>query len=120
MSNMYGKGLKAKATKLHSQVVRLRGRCERCGSVSNLQCAHLIGRRYNATRTDERNAWCLCATCHFRLTDHPDEHMAFVADTIGLNAYFEMKLRAEAGVKANDAFWEGEIARLAAIVKEAA
>lgn len=117
---IYGTGLKAKATKLHSQVVRQRGRCERCGSTSNLQCAHLIGRRYNATRTDTRNAWCLCATCHFRLTDHPDEHMTFVADTIGLDAFFEMKQRAEAGVKANDAFWHAEIERLSAQLEKAA
>lgn len=115
----YGTGLKAKATRLHSQVVRQRGRCERCGSHTNLQAAHIIGRRYNATRTDTTNAWCLCATCHFRLTDHPDEHMAFVADTIGLDAFFVLKLRAEAGVKANDAFWQGEIDRLAPM-KEAA
>jgi 5-methylcytosine-specific restriction endonuclease McrA len=115
MSGMYGTGPKAKATRLHSQVVRQPGRCLRCGSDQNLQAAHIIGRRYNATRTDERNAWCLCATCHFRLGEHPDEHMAFVADTIGLDAYFELKQRAEAGVKANAAFWEGEIARLSAL-----
>lgn len=120
MSDMYGKGKKGKATRLHSLVVRSRGRCERCGSHNNLQCAHLIGRRYNATRTDTTNAWCLCATCHFRLTDHPDEHMAFVADTIGMDAFFELKARAEAGVKANDEWWESEIARLSALLEAAA
>ena len=107
---MYGTGLKGKATKLHAEVVRSRGRCERCGDQGpTLQCAHIIGRRYNATRCDPLNAWCLCARCHFRLTDHPDEHMEFVADTIGLDAFFELKARAEAGVKANDAWWQSQI-----------
>lgn len=110
---MYGTGLKAKATRLHAQVVRARGRCERCGDRGpTLQCAHIIGRRYNATRTDETNAWCLCAACHFRTGEHADEFMALVHDTIGLDAYWELKRRAEAGVKANDAFWQAEIERL--------
>lgn len=118
--NLYGTGLKGKATRLHAQVVRARGRCERCRAVNDtLQCAHIIGRRYAATRTDERNAWCLCAACHFRLGEHPDEHMEFVADTIGLDAFLELKRRAEIGVKANDAWWQSEIDRLTQL-KEAA
>lgn len=117
----YGTGLKAKATRLHSEVVRQRGFCQRCGVVNDtLQCAHIIGRRYNATRTDETNAWCLCARCHFRLGEHPDEHMQFVADTIGMDTYFELKARAEAGVKANDAWWRSEIDRLLALKRSAA
>lgn len=121
MSSIYGKGAKAKATRLHSELVRSRGRCERCGRTDKaLQCAHIIGRRYSATRTDERNAWALCAGCHMRLTEHPDEHMQFVAQTIGMDAFHEMKTRALAGVKANDAFWQAEAARLAALLKDAA
>lgn len=85
-----------------------------------MQCAHIIGRRYNATRTDPANAWCLCVTCHFRTGEHADDFMALVADTIGLDAYLDLKARAEAGVKANDAFWSERIADLTAQLKEAA
>src|SRR5690606_9811550 len=106
---IYGKGLKAKATKLHSLVVRSRGRCERCGSTSNLQAAHIVPRRYSVTRCDPEAAWALCAGCHLRTTEHADEHMALVEQTIGLERFWELKQAAEAGVKANDAYWQGWI-----------
>lgn len=119
-SSTYGKGARGRATKLHSLVIRSRGRCEKCGSTNALQTAHIISRRYAATRTDETNAWCLCAACHMRLTDHPDEHMAFVGQTIGMGAFEVLKRRALAGVKTNDAFWLAECERLKALLEEAA
>lgn len=114
MANIYGTGLKGKATKLHSLVVRQRGVCARCGErqYAKLQAAHIIPRRYSATRCDPENAWCLCAGCHLRLTEHADEHMQLVAETIGLDRFWELKAIAEHGVKANDAFWAGWIERL--------
>lgn len=120
MSSIYGRGPRAKATRLHSQVVRARGTCQRCGRSSGvqLQCAHLISRRYAATRTDETNAWCLCAACHRRLTEHPDEHMAFVGETVGLAVFEALKAKALAGVKANDAFWLSECERLTALLNK--
>ena len=119
-STTYGTGPRGKATKLHSQLVRSRGCCERCGSTdpAKLQTAHIVGRRFAATRTDERTAWCLCAGCHFRLTEHPDEHMAFVGVTIGMDAFHELKQKALAGVKANDVFWQAECVRLSALLAE--
>lgn len=135
MSSIYGTGKKAKATKLHSFVVRSRGACELCGRageeqgvklpglpmlfipVGGLQCAHIIGRRYAAVRTDEGNAWALCAGCHLRLTEHPDEHMHLVAQTIGMDRFHVMKDRALAGVKTSDVFWQGEIDRLTALLE---
>jgi hypothetical protein len=119
MSNIYGKGLKGKATRLHSLVVRARGNCERCGSTSNLQAAHIIPRRYNAVRTDELNAWCLCAGCHLRTTEWASEHMALVEQTIGLEMFEALRVRAESGVKANDAWWQAEVERLSALLEEA-
>lgn len=136
MSSIYGTGKKAKATKMHSFLVRSRGRCELCGRagetqgvkfpglptmylpVGGLQCAHIIGRRYSATRTDETNAWALCAGCHMRLTEHPDEHMHLVARTIGMDRFHELKDRALAGVKASDAFWQSEVDRLSVLLGE--
>lgn len=99
------KGPKGKADKLCSLVVRSRGRCESCGSTQNLQAAHIHGRRFNATRVDLLNLWCLCATCHWRVDNHADEKLALAERTIGLNAYHELKQKAEAGVKVSDAFW---------------
>ena len=32
MSNIYGKGAKGRATKLHAQIVRSKGSCEKCGA----------------------------------------------------------------------------------------
>ena len=113
----YGKGDKAKATKLHSVLVRSRGRCERCGQAdyTKLQTAHIIRRRFSATRTDETNAWCLCASCHFRLDGHPDEFMEFVEQTIGRPAYDALKQKALTVTKVD---WAAESARLAALVKQ--
>lgn len=137
-SNGWGTGPKGKATRLHSIVVRSRGACERCGRagemqtvkvpgvpvldlpIGGLQCAHIIGRRFSATRTDERNAWALCAGCHMRLTEHPDEHVHFTAQTIGLDVFDVMKQRALAGQKSSDAFWRDEIVRLSALLGGAA
>lgn len=118
--SLYGKGTKGKATRLHSLVVRARGRCERCGRAENLQAAHIVPRRYNATRTDETNAWALCAGCHLRTTEWASEHMALVERTIGLERFEELRLRAEAGVKANEAFWQAEVERLTRLLEEAA
>lgn len=113
-----GKGAKAKATRLHSEFVRSRGECERCGKRGvTFDCAHIIGRRYSAIRTDENNAWCLCKGCHMRLTEHPDEHMAFVAQTIGMVAFDELKKRALEGVKSTERFWLAEVARLQGLLE---
>ena len=113
MSSLYGKGRRGKATRLHSLVVRARGACEHCGrSHLALQCAHIIGRRYAATRTDPANAFCLCAGCHFRFTEWPLEFHDFVLGKIGADAYDDLRAKAEAGVKANDLFWQDQIDRL--------
>lgn len=59
--------------RLFSQVVRLKGCCENCGSTSSLQCAHGFSRRYRPTRWLHINAFCLCAKCHVYYTHHPIE-----------------------------------------------
>ena len=114
---IYGKGYKGKADKLFSKIVRSRGSCERCGTTeyATLQCAHIITRKYSATRTDTRNAWCLCARCHRRLTDWPREHSRFITQTIGGNTYEELRAKAEAVTKVN---WEDEYERLMGIARD--
>lgn len=66
--NIYGSGDKGKATRLHSKIIRSIGYCEICGYDQNLQAAHIISRKYDATRVDLRNALCLCAGCHLKQT----------------------------------------------------
>lgn len=111
---LYRKGDAGKADRLFAELVRSRGRCERCGSTLRLECAHIISRRYNATTHDERNAWCLCNKCHQAMTHRHEEHMAFVRDTIGMDAYWELYRKAQAGVKVSKGYWLAEIERLKA------
>lgn len=111
--------LKRKATTLHSMVVRARAgyACERCGTTTGqLQCAHIVSRRYTATRVDPYNAWCLCATCHRRLTEHPDEHVQFAYATRGEIGYAALRSCAYAGrgTVANATFWRTAVDTLSA------
>ncbi len=101
----HAKGAKARADKYFSLIVRSRGRCERCGSTdySRLQCAHIVSRRFSATRCDEINAAALCGACHLRLTNEPYEHVAFAIGRLGEAAYAELRARALAGGKQD---WE--------------
>jgi hypothetical protein len=89
------RGTKLRADKLFSQIVRSRGRCEKCGNsdYSKLQCAHIVSRRFANTRCDEDNAFCLCAGCHMYFTDHPVDFGDFVNDRIGAEAYGRVKAR---------------------------
>ena len=119
MSNIYGKGPKGKATKLHAELVRSRGACQRCGSTWSLQCAHIVSRRYSATRTDERNAWCLCAACHLHLGLHQFDHVEFANQTIGPELYAELREKAESNPRPwKPAMWQAEVDRLTALLAE--
>lgn len=111
----YPKGAKGKCDKIFSKIIRARGACERCGNRENLQTAHIISRRYAATRTEELNAWSLCAGCHLRLTNWPREHSDFITETIGLATYEKLRARAETVSKVD---WEAEYIRLKKIAKE--
>ena len=93
MSGIYGKGTKGKATRMHSELVRSRGICARCGRTHGpFDAAHIIPRRYNAVRTDESNAWCLCKGCHLRTTEWASEHMALVERTVFAKGTFLLRL----------------------------
>lgn len=112
MTVSYGKGTKGKATKLHAQLVRARGACERCGvsgEIEPLQCAHIISRRYSHTRCDTRNAWALCGSCHYTVDNFADEKMDLVQRTIGEDLYWDLKADAYRTDKVD---WEGVLADL--------
>jgi hypothetical protein len=53
-----------KADKLWSELILQAGSCEKCGSRTNLQAHHLIGRRNYNYRYDLSNGICLCKGCH--------------------------------------------------------
>jgi len=99
MAVAYGTGDKGKATKLHSILIRTTGFCENCGGNNYLQCAHIISRRYSGTRTDLRNAFSLCASCHRRFTDWPREFSHFITDTWAAECYDALKDKANTSVK---------------------
>ncbi len=94
--------------------------CENCGeqSYSKLQAAHILSRRYAATRTDPDNAFCLCAGCHMRFTEHADEWMGFIDSTIGRPEFDRLKAKALTGVRTSESFWRAEAERLSALLKE--
>jgi hypothetical protein len=71
------------ADKLYSEYIRTRDdwTCKRCGSAHNPQCAHIVSRRYRATRWMTGNpggAVCLCSRCHMMFTHRPLEWDAWV------------------------------------------
>ena len=88
------KKLEKKADKLFGEIVRSRGKCERCGSKDFLQTAHLISRRYKQVRWDLDNAFCLCRNHHVYFTHHPIEWDLYVEDKIGTTLYKTLKTRA--------------------------
>ena len=115
MTNIYGKGDKGKATRLHALITRDHGECEKCGSVHALQCAHIISRKYGNTRTDLNNAFCLCASCHMYFTDNPVEFGTFTIDKIGEEAYAVLLQQRQLTSKVD---WKQEVERLDGIARE--
>ncbi len=116
MAASSGKGARGKATKLHSLIVRERAGfvCENCGRTKEegqMQCAHIVSRNYGQTRTDLRNAVCLCAKCHWFFGKWPVEFARFVEDKIGLELYEELKEKALEG-RGKKLDWVSELIRL--------
>ena len=71
-----------------SKYVRLRdGQCQNCGTADNLQCAHLISRRYKSIRTSASNAVALCRSCHVFFTHRPLEWAQWIVDRFGQDYY---------------------------------
>lgn len=66
------------ADRLFSQIVRARGNCERCGTVRDLEAAHVVSRRYLTTRYDESNGRCLCHRCHIWAHAFPHDFQTWI------------------------------------------
>lgn len=115
MAASYGKAAKAKATKLHSLYVRTRDgfTCRWCGATredgKQIQCAHIISRSIGATRTDERNAIALCASCHWKQSKNPLVWARWLEDEFGREYLDDLLARGVPGVTVD---WEAECVRL--------
>src|SRR5690606_32070586 len=107
------------ATRLHSLIVRSRGRCENCRDAwrptrSKLQCAPIVSRRYSRTRTDRDHPLCWCARCHLGCTAWPVEYAAFLVRKLGQEAYDALRAKAQGLGKVD---WYEELDRLRAIAE---
>jgi hypothetical protein len=105
------KNAKGKADKLFSEIIRARGYCEAEGwddraCSYQLQTAHICSRRYSATRTDLRNAFCLCGRHHRHFTDMPREFSRFISGTWAQAHYDAVHKRAVTPSKVD---WLGRI-----------
>lgn len=50
---------------LFSKYIRKRdGKCQRCGTIENLQCSHVLPRTFISVRWNPENAITLCYRCH--------------------------------------------------------
>ncbi len=115
-------GARGKADVLFSKIIRARAQCERCGEseYSKLECSLVMSRLYSATRTDTANAQCLCNSCHRFFTNNPVEFGFWIEASIGLDEYLRLRLKALKPRKFGKQFWESEVVRLKALLKEAA
>lgn len=93
--------LKKLCDDLFSLVVRLRDRneCRLCTGKYRIQSAHLISRRYLATRWTTENAWALCWPCHVRYTFDPLGWDALCEAALGPVDWAQMKAAAQERVR---------------------
>jgi len=119
------RGPKASADRYFSQLIRARGRCERCGTTEWLQAAHIIRRRHVgdpdgiSLRHNEDNAWCLCAVCHYLVDTDPVSFTELVDATIGRAMYEELiRIKNAPHRRWTDRDWARERDRLRGMLKE--
>lgn len=115
------KGEAAKADKLFSLAIRSQGYCEASGygdrmCSNQLQPAHINSRRYNATRCDTRNAFCLCFSHHRYFHDFPREFSKFITDTWAQQYYDYIYQRARSSAEGRKVDWNERIEFLTKIV----
>jgi len=89
--------------RLWSEIIRKRGKCERCGRTDRLQAAHIISRSHRNTRWDLMNGLCLCGGCHiFFAHKEPLEFAEFVKKKLGKKEYDNLRARGQMVVKNQD------------------
>ena len=92
--------LRRKADRLFSVAIRDRdgNQCRECGSAFRVQCAHIVSRRYDATRWSMDNAVALCAKHHMKWTHDPLGWDDWVTERFGPGRLRGLKVRARQGV----------------------
>lgn len=105
---------------LAGRIVRSRGRCQYPGcDRTDVVWAHLIRRRYSATRCLEDAAIACCPTHHDRIDTWAHEMLKVINATIGVDRYEELQRIAEAGHPLSASlFWASEVERLKARCEE--
>lgn len=88
---------------LWGQIVRKPGWCEICGKSEFLQAAHGFSRRYRGTRWLPINGFCLCRSCHKRMTHDPLRWTEWLRIKWGEPTYYELERRAKAIAKPDHA-----------------
>lgn len=113
------RAVKEEATRLCALIVRTtRGpMCEGCLTAPAKDHAHIVGRTLAHTRSDETNGLALCGPCHYRFDNFHDERIALLERTVGMDHYFALKAKAEAGVRVKFD-WYAELDRLRAIAAD--
>lgn len=111
------RGDKAKADKLFSEIIRGQGYCEALGyddrpCSSQLQTAHIVTRKRNATRTDLRNAYAICFAHHRYFHDYPRQFSKFITGTWGQKYYDSVYQRSITPTKVD---WAEQVAFLQSI-----
>src|SRR6267143_5144406 len=95
MPTKTAKKSKKKCDQLFSEIIRSDGSCE-AWLFDDRQCsqqlhpAHIISRRFNSTRTDLRNGFCLCAAHHRYFHDFPRQFSRFITTTWAQDYYDEL------------------------------
>lgn len=80
---------------LFSKLIRAVGKCHVCGTDQNLQCCHIISRRYHQTRWDLRNAIAMCRSHHVYYTYRPIEWEIYIEKSFGKKHYLALRDKAQ-------------------------
>ena len=67
--------------------------CRNCGGQSDIQCAHIISRKFSRTRTDPSNAIALCASCHTHFTQDEFLWVDWCVEKFGRAYIDELRLK---------------------------
>ena len=87
--------LKRHADKLMSLYIRQRdgNRCVLCGSDSRPQCGHVLSRVALATRWDDTNCHCQCASCNMRHEFNAYPYISWFITKFGKDKLDELQRR---------------------------
>lgn len=85
-----------KADTVFSNFIRTRDNftCVLCGSKNIPQNGHLIKRGKRATRFDEKNCNCQCASCNIRHNYYPEPYTSWFINRYGAKEYQDLVRRA--------------------------